>query len=169
MTNRNFLRPYAALAAIEHVFDIDHVDIYLIFKFPMDQTVQPDEAKWICEINDVEKDVTDSDWQDEFTLWLEVENIANRPLKVSIEYDGPDSNLRTTWFKQWEPWGPIVSDEIQPTLTTLTLEGNLSTGGLDVSNVKVILIDTTNGFVALWGMKNGIKGQTAIGCFRPSA
>ncbi len=111
MPPRNFLRPYAALAIITHAFDVNHLDITLIFKFPMDQTVKPANAKWIVEVDSVVKAVTASAWQDEFTMLLTTEVIAALPTKVTVEYDGPDPTLRTTWFKQWEPWGPILSDD----------------------------------------------------------
>jgi len=161
MPSRQFLRPYAALAAIEHMFDAGHVDIYLIFKFPMDQTVKPAHAKWICEVNEVEEDVTASAWQDEFTLLLTVAAIATRPSKVTIEYDGPDSTLRTTWFKQWEPWGAILSDEIQPVISTITVSaGPAINNDVDVSNVNTVLMDCSANTVPIGGFKNGINGQS---------
>ena len=105
-------RPYAAKAIVEHQFDIDHVDIYVTFRFSMDQTVKPAHNLWICEVDEVAEDVTASAWQDAYTLLLTVAAIATYPWKVTLEYDGPSSNLRTTWEKQWEPWGAILSTDI---------------------------------------------------------
>ncbi|GAI52661.1 unnamed protein product, partial [marine sediment metagenome] len=34
------------------------------------------------------------------------------PDRVLLEYDGPNSNLQTTWGKDWEPWGPKLSTDI---------------------------------------------------------
>lgn len=77
----------------------------------MDQTVKPANAKWICRVEGVIKAITVSAWQDAFTILLTTEAIAGIPELVTLEYDGPDSNLRITWAKQWEPWGPILSSD----------------------------------------------------------
>lgn len=111
MTNRFYLRPYAAKAVIEHEFSVNLLFIWVIFKFPMDQTVKPDHADWVCKVDSVAKAVTVSAWQDEFTIMLTVPAIAAIPDKVTLEYEGPSSNLKTTWDKQWEPWGPILSTD----------------------------------------------------------
>jgi len=111
MADRN-LEPYAAKAIIEHYFDIDHLDIYVTFRFPMNQTVKPANDLWLCEVDEVEKAVTVSAWQDAYTMLLTVPNVLTYPNKVTLEYDGPDENLLTTWLKQWEPWGPILSTDI---------------------------------------------------------
>ena len=106
-----FLRPYAAKAIIEHRFIIDHLLIWVTFRFPMDQTVKPANAKWICRVFGVVKTITVSSWVDAFTMLLTTEAIAGIPEVVTLEYDGPDENLRITWDKQWEPWGPILSSD----------------------------------------------------------
>ncbi len=111
MPTRQFLRPYAALAKVQHAFDVNHLDIWVIFRFPMDRTVKPPNAIWIVEVDSVVKAVTASAWQDEWTMLLTTEVIASLPTKVTLEYDGPSPLLKTTWFKQWEPWGPILSDD----------------------------------------------------------
>ena len=100
-----FLRPYAAKAIVEHEFDIDHLNIWLTFRFPMDQTVKPANAKWLCEVEGIAKTIIASAWQDQFTMLLTTEAIASLPDRVTLEYDGPDGGLRTTWQKQWEPLG----------------------------------------------------------------
>ncbi len=104
-------RPYAAKAIVEHEFDTDHLNIWVTFRFTMDVTIKPANAKWIVEVDDVIKAVTASAWQDEWTILLTVDAIASIPDRVTLEYDGPDPNLRITWLKQWEPWGPILSSD----------------------------------------------------------
>lgn len=105
-------RPYAAKAIIEHEFDTDHLNVYVTFRFTMDQTVKPEHTFWTCEVDEVEKAVTASAWLDPWTLFLTVANVATYPNKVTLEYTGPDAALRITWGKQWEPWGPILSTDI---------------------------------------------------------
>ncbi len=102
-------QPYAVKAIIEHTFDTDHLDIWITFRFSMETANKPANAKWICEVNDIVKAVTASAWQDQWTILLTVDAIASIPDKVTIEYDGPSPLLTTTWGKQWEPWGPILS------------------------------------------------------------
>ncbi|GAH98841.1 unnamed protein product, partial [marine sediment metagenome] len=67
---------------------------------------------WICKVDGVVKPVTVSAWQDEWTLLLTVPEIPDLPGRVTLKYDKPHENLRTTWDKQWEPWGPILSKRI---------------------------------------------------------
>lgn len=111
MSFGQLLRPYAAKAIVEHAFDTDHIDMWITFRFPMDVTVKPANAKWIVKVDSVVKAVTASAWQDEFTMLLTIDAIASIPTVVTLEYDGPDINLRITWLKQWEPWGAILSQD----------------------------------------------------------
>ena len=104
-------RPYAAKAIVEHEFDTNHLNIWVTFRFTMDQDVKPADNLWLCEVDDVLKAVTASAWQDAWTILLTVPAIAAIPDRVTLEYDGPDENLRITWGKQWEPWGPILSSD----------------------------------------------------------
>lgn len=104
--------PYAYGAKIEHEFDTDHLNIWLTFRHPMDQDLKPPLALWLLEADDVSVDITDSAWQDEFTLLLTSDTIVSYPERVLLEYNGPNSNLQTTWGKDWEPWGPILSTDI---------------------------------------------------------
>jgi len=78
----------------------------------MDVTMKPPHGLWLCEVDDVEKAITASAWQDAWTLLLTVPNIATYPDRVTLEYNGPDENLVITWSKQWEPWGAILSIDI---------------------------------------------------------
>ena len=106
-----FLRPYAAKAIIEHQFVTDHLLLWVTFRFAMDQTVKPANAKWICRVEDVIKAITVSAWSDAYTMLLTTEAIASIPELVTLEYDGPGEDLRISWQKQWEPWGPILSSD----------------------------------------------------------
>lgn len=104
-----FRLPYAVNATILHEFDTDHLNIWITFRFPMTVLEKPPDAKWIVEVDDIVKAVTASAWQDMWTILLTVDAIASIPDRVTVEYDGPDIRLTTTWGKQWEPWGPILS------------------------------------------------------------
>lgn len=154
------LRPYAAKAIIEHQWDIDHLDIYVTFRFSMDQTVKPDNEVWLVEINEVPKAVTISTWQDAWTMLLTIPNIVARPEQVTLEYDGPDPNLRITWQKQWEPWGPIVSAEILPVRTTRTFStGPAPQDDVDVSGINVLFLDCSANAVIIGAFIGGENGQ----------
>jgi len=105
-------RPYAAKAIVEHEFDVDHLNLYVTFRFAMDVTYKPPHNLWLCEVDDVLKAITVSAWQDSWTILLTVPDIAVYPNRVTLEYDGPDNGLIITWGKMWEPWGPILSLDI---------------------------------------------------------
>lgn len=115
--------PYAAKAIIQHEFSVDHLNIWITFRLPMRISsdpladpeiydLMPPLNKWKVELDAVEKTVTSSEWQDEFTLLLVVGSISTNPTRATVEYEGPDYGLLTTWGKQWEPWGPILSFDI---------------------------------------------------------
>jgi len=152
--------PYAAKVYIQHVFDVDHLDIYITFRFPMIQATKPANDLWICEVAEVEKAVTASNWQDEFTLLLTVLDIAVRPAKVTLEYDGPHENLKIVWNKQWEPWSAIISVELPPVATTRTFStGPAQQDAVDVSNVNILFIDCSASAVTIAGLIGGVNGQ----------
>lgn len=106
------MNPYAAKAIIEHEFDTDHLNVWLTFRHTMDEDVKPPLALWLLEADDMAIDITDSAWQDAWTLLLTSDTVAAYPARVTLEYNGPNSNLQTTWGKDWEPWGPILSTDI---------------------------------------------------------
>ncbi|GAH82500.1 unnamed protein product, partial [marine sediment metagenome] len=114
----NWLRPYAAKAKVEHEFDVDHLNIFVTFRFAMNEEVKPPDELWLVEADDILKPVTASAWQDSWTILLTVPNLVVNPDRVTLEYNGPHENLKITWDKQWEPWGPIVSVELPPVYTT---------------------------------------------------
>lgn len=105
--------PYAALCIAQWLHIAPTLSVYVIFRHPMDQTVKPPLAKWIVDVDGVPKTPASSAWSDAYTLVLTVAAIAVLPSTVTVEYDGPDENLMTTWEKQWEPWGAIVADSFQ--------------------------------------------------------
>ncbi|MBA7704318.1 hypothetical protein ES703_113123 [subsurface metagenome] len=158
-------RPYASKAIIEHEFDTDHLNIFITFRFPMDQTVKPAHDLWICEVDAIPKAITVSAWQDPFTLLLTVPNVVVLPDRVTLEYDGPDENLRITWDKQWEPWGPIVSIEIPPVLTTRIFNtGPAPQHDVDISNVNVLFLDCSANDVVIGAFVGGTNGQVLHIC-----
>jgi len=126
----------------------------------MEQSVKPAHVKWVCEVDDVEKAITASAWQDAFTLLLTVDDIAVLPEQVTLEYEGPSENLKITWNKQWEPWGPIVSLELPPVNTTRTFStGPAQQDDVDVSNVNVLFLDCSANAITISGFVGGVNGQ----------
>ncbi len=153
-------KPYAAKAIIEHLFDVDHLDLYVTFRFPMNETQKPAHNLWICEVNEIEKAVTASSWQDAYTLLLTVADIPALPDKVTLEFLGPTVDLSITWSKQWEPWGPIVSTELPPVITTrIITDGPGVQDDIDVSNVNILFLDATGNNITIGGFINGVNGQ----------
>ena len=161
MTNpRSWQWPYAAKAIVQHEFDVDHLNVYLIFRFSMDINKKPADELWLCVVDSVEKEVTASEWIDEYTIKLTVDNVDVIPLVVTLEYDGPSALLETTWEKQWEPWGPIVSELISPVISTRTFStGPAQQDAVDVSNVNVLFIDCSANAVTIAGFVGGVNGQ----------
>lgn len=105
--------PYAALAVVQWLHTAPSLFLWVVFRHPMDQTVKPPLAKWIVSVDGVPKTPASSSWVDEWTLLLTVAAIPAIPADVTLEYAGPDDNLRTTWQKQWEPWGAIVATSFE--------------------------------------------------------
>ena len=153
-------RPYAAKAIVEHHFDTDHLDIYVTFRFTMDQTIKPADNLWICLVDEVLKAVTASAWIDAWTIKLTVPDVVVLPEVVTLEYSGPNENLKITWGKIWEPWGAIVSIEIPPVQTTRTFStGPAQQNDVDVSNVNILFLDCTANDITIAGLIGGVNGQ----------
>lgn len=119
--------PYAAKATIEHEYVSDYLKLWVTFDHPMRRyteplasppvaDVYPPLSLWLIEADGTAVDTISSVWQDEFTLLLTSDTVATRPAEVYLEYDGPDSDLETTWLKNWEPFGPILSTDLTATL-----------------------------------------------------
>lgn len=156
----SLLRPYSAKAIVEHEWDTDHLNIFVTFRFSMDQDVKPADNLWLVKVDSVAKAVTASAWQDAWTMLLTVANIVALPDRVTLEYDGPDENLRITWQKQWEPWGPIVSVELPPVLTTRIFStGPAQQNDVDVSGINVLFLDCAANDVIIGGFVGGTNGQ----------
>lgn len=127
--------PYAAKAVVQHQWDTNHLDVWVTFRHPMNQTVKPANGLWLCEADSVAKNTSASAWQDAWTLLLTVDNVMALPGEVTLEYNGPDDSLITTWNKQWEPWGPILSLNVP-----YDWEDVLT---VDIANQRVGILDTT--------------------------
>ncbi len=153
--------PYAATAIVQWEWLGDHILIWVTFKYPMDQTVKPDHGLWLCEVNDVAKPVMVSSWQDEFTIQLLAIYVDTLPNRVTLEYDGPDPTLRTTWDKQWEPWGPILGYRAMgsPFSGTKTHSALGPTDNVDVADIGILFIDCSANDVTIGGFTGGIRGQ----------
>jgi len=101
-----------------------------------------------------------SAWQDAWTLLLTVPNVVTLPNRVTLEYDGPSENLRITWTKQWEPWGPIVSVELPPVYTSRTFStGPDPSWSVDVSNVNILYIDCAANDIHIASLSGGVNDQ----------
>lgn len=160
MTVPSLLRPYSAKAIIEHEFDADHLNLFVTFRFTMDQTVKPAHDLWLCQVDHVDKPITVSAWQDAWTLLLTVPDVVVLPDRVTLQYAGPSPDLRITWQKQWEPWGPIVSVELPPVQTTRTFStGPAPQDDVDVSNVNVLFIDASANAITIGGFVGGTNGH----------
>lgn len=153
--------PYAATAIVQWEWLGTYMFVWVTFKYPMDQTVKPLDTLWLCKVNEVAKAVFSSVWQDEFTIRLQILAIPALPNRVTLEYDGPDANLRTTWDKQWEPWGPILGYRAMgsPYSGTLTHAAAGPTDNLNVADVGILFIDCSANDVTIGGFIGGINGQ----------
>lgn len=153
-------RPYAAKAIIEHEFEVDHLNIFVTFRFQMNQNLKPNNDLWLCIVNGDVEAVTVSAWQDAYTMLLTVPDIPVRPDRVTLAYDGPDENLKITWNKIWEPWGPIVSIELPPVSTTRTFStGPAAQDDVDVANVNILFLDCSANDIKIGAFVNGLNGQ----------
>lgn len=153
--------PYAATAIVQWEWTGAAVHLWVTFRYPMEQAVKPAHVLWKCEVNEAAKLVTASTWQDEFTIRLYVPLVFALPDRVTLEYDGPDENLRTTWDKQWEPWGPILGYRAMgaPYTGTKTHSAVGPTDDVDVTDVGVLFLDCSANDITIGGFVGGINGQ----------
>ncbi len=153
--------PYAATAIVQHTWAPVEVIVWVIFRYPMDQTVKPANAKWKLVIDGAPTTASTSTWIDEFTLKLVKAPIFALPTTVTLEYDGPDTNLRTTWDKQWEPWGPILSYRAMgsPFSGTKTHSAVGPTNNVDVADIGILFLDCSANDVTIGGFIGGTLGQ----------
>lgn len=153
--------PYAATAIVQHGWEPGLLTLWVIFRHPMNQTVKPAHAKWKLSIDGAPTNPVASTWLDPFTLKLLRNLVAVLPDEVTLEYDGPDANLLTTWDKQWEPWGPILSYRAMgsPWSGTKTHSALGPTDNVDVTDVGILFIDCSANNVTIGGFVGGINGQ----------
>lgn len=153
--------PYAAKAIVQHEWDTNQLNVWVIFRYPMDQTVKPDHGLWLCEVDDVPKAITVSAWQDEWTILLTVPDVLVPPDRVTLEYDGPSDSLTTTWEKQWEPWGPILSISVPYPLEAILSAINSNTA-LDVKLFEDLIIDNAADGRAVHIHRNAAEGKNYL-------
>ncbi|GAI57643.1 unnamed protein product, partial [marine sediment metagenome] len=121
----------------------------------------PSHVLWKPTINDIAKSISVSDWQDEFTIRLKISFIFALPDRVTLEYEKPHPYLRTTWGKQWEPWGPILAYRAMGAPFTLTKTHSAlgPTDDVDVTDIGVLFIDCSANDVTIGGFVGGVLGQ----------
>lgn len=164
--------PYAAKSIVQHEWLGTYLFVWVTFKFAMQTTsnplatpivhdVMPPLNLWLCKVNGVPKAVTVSAWVDEWTLKLTVPDVLALPDRVTLEYDGPDENLRITWDKQWEPWGAILSYRAMgaPYTGTKTHSAVGPTDDVNVTDVGVLFLDCSANDITIGGFVGGINGQ----------
>lgn len=153
--------PYAASAIVQWEWVVNTLFVWVTFKYPMDQTVKPAHGLWKFLVDNVVKPTVFSLWQDEFTILIKAGMVTALPDRVTLEYDGPDTNLRTTWDKQWEPWGPILGYRAMgsPYSGTKTHSAAGPTDNVDVADIGILLIDCAANAVTIGGLTGGIEGQ----------
>lgn len=156
--------PYAATAIVQWEWTGALLYLWVTFKYPMDQTVKPIHARWKPEVNDIAKNVGLSSWVDEFTIKLTIFAIAVLPDRVTLEYDGPDTNLRTTWDKQWEPWGAILGYRAMgsPFSGSKTYAVVGPTDNVDVANIGTLFLDCSANNITIGGFIGGANGQHLV-------
>lgn len=153
--------PYAATAIVQWEWVQLPMFVWVTFKYPMDQDAKPPNAKWKCNADGVAQVTAYQSWQDEFTLLLKVAGAMALPDRVTLEYDGPDPGLRTTWGKQWEPWGPILGYRAMgaPYTGTKTHSAEGPTDNVDVTDIGILFLDCSANDITIGGFVGGINGQ----------
>jgi hypothetical protein len=107
------MSPYAAKAKIEHEFEVDHLNIWLTFRLPMDISVTPLLSSFIVRLDGVAYPMQSVEWVDQFTLLLQSGYLEIWSGRLTVEFLGPDSGLQTSWGKDWEAWGEILSTDLE--------------------------------------------------------
>lgn len=152
--------PYAYVEQINHVFDTDHLKVYVTFRHQMQRSEIPQASppvydwypipdRWLLEADEVPVDIISSEWLDEFTLLLTSDVVDPEPTGVTLAYAGPDEKLCYNWGKQIEPWGPRESFAGYPT-TPAPHNSTHENGGADEINVaglSGLLANTQHSFV----------------------
>jgi len=137
--------PYAAKATIRHELIATTLNIYIEFFHPMEMYIRPlgelpytpqkpSNDLWIIELDSVVTEITTSEWLDQYTMLLTIEDVASLPGQVLVTFDGPSTLLTTAWEKQWEPWSLIPSIEGWPQ--------NFKTGMIILWSGSIVTIPT---------------------------
>jgi hypothetical protein len=104
--------PKYAKAVIQHEWTNNTLNVWITFVEAMDILSKPSLSVWQVDIDGTMFYPFASDWQDAWTMLLQVANVNSLPDRVLVADVLLDRDLATTTGKQWEPWGPILSAEI---------------------------------------------------------
>lgn len=153
--------PYAATAIVQWEWLGTTMYVWVTFRHPMNISVKPATALFECKVNGVIKPFFGNQWEDEFTLRFLVVAVMALPDRVTLKYNGPDPTLRTTWDKQWEPWGPILGYRAMgaPYSGTRTYAVEGPTDNVDIADIGILFIDCSANDVTIGGFVGGINGQ----------
>lgn len=152
--------PYASKVIVQHEFDLDHLNIWVTFRFGMSITLTPPLNLWTAIVDDVEKPIDASVWQDAWTLLLTVPDIGGLPARVLLDYAGPHPDLKIRWLKQWEPFGPLLSTELPITPGTKTFStGPAQQDDVDIAGIRILFLDCSANAITIGAFVNGINGQ----------
>lgn len=155
--------PYASKVIIQHEFDVDHLNIWITFRFDMNTLLTPPLNHWTAFVDDLEKPINASAWQDAWTLLLTVPDIGGLPARVLLEYAGPDIGLTIRWQKQWEPFGPLLSTELPISPGTKTFStGPAQQDDVDVPGIRILFLDCSLNDITIGAFLNGVNGQILI-------
>lgn len=152
--------PYAYVQQINHVFDTDHLKVYVTFRHQMQRSVIPQDdppvydwypipARWLLEADDLPIDIIGSEWIDEFTLLLTSDVVDPEPTGVTLAYAGPDEKLCYNWGKQIEPFGARESFTGYPTAPAPHNSTHENDGAdeVNIAGLSGLAADTQHSFV----------------------
>lgn len=152
--------PYAAKAICQHTHQADVLQVWITFRFKMNQDNKPADGLWLIECDGVPEAITASAWQDPWTMLLTIDPLIGAPAEVTVEYDGPSPLLATVWDKQWEPWAPIPSVEIPTPPETKTFStGPAAQDDVNVSGISILFLDCSANDITIGGFVGGKNGQ----------
>jgi hypothetical protein len=150
--------PYAAKATVEHEYTGGHLELYVTFRKPMKLSsnplatppvydVMPPLNLWKLICDGVAKTIVASEWLDLWTLLLSSQAIAAAPVYNTLKYNGPNIDLRTSWNKQWEAFGPIASTNVGPFVETDPLSWHVTDDQTAMAGTKsgTFIISTSGG------------------------
>lgn len=153
--------PYAATAIVQWEWLGTSLNVWITFRYPMDQTVTPSTSLFECKVNDVVKTLFSIGWADEFTLKTVVISVLALPDRVTLEYKGPDPTLQTSWEKQWEPWAPILGYRAMgsPFSGAKAHSALGPTDNVDVADIGTLFLNCSANSIIIGGFTGGKAGQ----------